>query len=353
MEQKRLQQIYENVHREIAKKKYRSAMEAAAGMVVIASSNDDQKYILLGKYFLGLCYYHLYDYQSAMDKYLELANLILQPEFDLESLHLEGNFFDHVRYGMAYSMYNLGDLDGSSIILGHILENTVDVEIFLDSAILLGLINLKMYELKEDLGYIISTLEMYLALLEETNLPRPKKVGIYNRLAILFTYQGEYQQAQEMLNNSIILANSPEKMVFIYSEMARINLQLNKFEKVQKNLEKAKEYLASCPNLTEKSYYFHMWGLLYREREQFAESQRLLEKSLSLARQTNNLVDQIGIYYELAGLYEKIGYEKNSQYHLDYHNLRESLNFVKEFVKWQLFWPASRERLFASKSKRG
>lgn len=351
MKQIKLQQICENVYKEIAEKKYRSAMEIAAGMVVIASLNDDQKHIFLGKYFLGFCYYQLYDYQSAMDKYLELANLFLQPEVDLESLNLPGNFFDQVRYGMAASMYHLGDLDGSSIILGHILENTLDVDIFLESVILLGKLNLKMYELQQDIGYVISTLEMYLALLEETSLPRAKKVNIYNKLAILFTYQGEYQQAQDMLNNSIILANCPEKMLFIYSEMARINLQLNKLEKVQKNLEKAQEYLANCPNPREKSYYFSMWGLLFRQQERFAESQRLLEKSLSLAQKTNNLVEQMGIYYELAVLYEKMGYEKKSQYYLEYKSIRDSLSLVKELVKWPLFWPTSKERLFSINEK--
>ncbi len=346
MDQINLKQIYERVQSEICNGNYRSAIEEAAGLVALARLVDDKRHILLGKYFLGLSYYNLYDYQSSMDKYMELANMVLSKEISLDALNLDKVFFDQVRYGMALDMYNLGDLDGGSIILGHILENTEDAEVFLDSIILLGVINLKMYELSEDLNYIIPTLEMYLPLLEDVILPRQKQVMIYNNLSTLFTFQGEYQQAQEMLNNSIIKANSPEEMVFIYNEMARINLKIKRIEKAQKNLEKAEEYLGKCANPGEKGYHYFVRGLYHLAIEQNTEAQRFLEKSLYLARITSNLMEQISICSELAVLYEKMGHGRESEYFQEQKELKEKLNLVNEIICWQDFWPDSKSRLF-------
>src|SRR5688572_27654262 len=117
-----LDQLYTAIMTEIQQKSYHTAIEQSAGMIALANLAEHQTYVLLGKYLMGICYFHLQEYEVSMEKYLELMNTVLSFENALEELELKPYFLDQVRYGMAVNMHNLGDLDGASIVLGHLME---------------------------------------------------------------------------------------------------------------------------------------------------------------------------------------------------------------------------------------
>ncbi|AZR73432.1 hypothetical protein BBF96_08585 [Anoxybacter fermentans] len=352
MNQVQLEQIYENILSEIEKHNYHIAIEEAAGMIAIARLVDDIKYQLLGKYLMGVSYYHLYDYQKSMEKYMELNNLFLEFSQENGEIDLKAGFFDQVRYGMALNMYHQGDLEGGRIVLTHILEHSEKVDIILNSMILLGVIYLMMYELNRNLKYLVPVLEMYLSLLEEVPLPESKKAMIYNNLAILFIYRGQYEKAQEMLNNSFVLEPGPAELASLFNETARINLERKNFKKGRKILEKADEYLNKTVNLLEEGYHYFLWGILYKEEEKYVKALQTFEKSLFLAKKCNNLMEQIRVYRELADLYEKMTSDSDSEYLIEYKLLKEKVNPVKEVIKWQEVWNAIKDRVILAPTQK-
>lgn len=345
MNQVQLEQVYTDILNDIREERYYTAIEEAAGMVAVAKLHQEPKYIFLGKYLMGVTYYNLYEFHQSMDKYMELTNMVLDSDVDLDALELKEGFMDQVRYGMALDMYHLGDLDGGAIVLSHILEQCTDEKVILDSILMLGVIYLMMYELNNDLSYLIITLEMYLSLLEVTSLHRTKRAMVHNNLAILFRYQGEHQKAQEMLNNSFILTTSPIELVSIFNEMARIHIDVNNLEKARKNLEKADEYLSQCNSPLEEGQNLLLWGLLMKEEEKFIEAQRLMEKSLFLAKKCNSQIEQIRVCRELGILYERMGHGPDSEYFFDYNELKDNINPAKEVIEWQKVWLAIKDRV--------
>ncbi|MCK4259098.1 MAG: hypothetical protein KAX49_08975 [Halanaerobiales bacterium] len=333
-----LTQFNQNTIKMMEEKNYRAAIEDASGMIAIASMQDDYNFFLLGKYYLGLCYYHLHDYQSSMAKFMELTNFVLNSVIDFEQLGLDQVFFDKVRYNMAVDMFYLGDLDGSSIILQQILKNSDNMDIILDGVILLGSIYLKMYELSEDLNYLLLTLEMYLTFHEKVSISRSKAMMIYNNLAMLFTYQGDYEKAQEMLNYSFLKASSPNELFAIFNKMAWIYLKMKNIKKVSKNLEKAVEYLDQTILPQEEGFHYLLWGILLKEEEQYPEAQRLMGKSLFYAKNFNDHLEQIRVYKELSFLYQEMELDHNSEYMVKHKELKNKVNLVKKVINWSEVW---------------
>lgn len=337
-------QMYQDILDQVKDHSFHPAIEDTAGMIALARYEDNLKYILLGKYLLGICYYNLYDYRNSIEKYLEIMNQVLDSSLDLDALDIKPGFLDQVRYGMAVNMYYLGDLDGASIILTYILENSMQMDIVLDSVILLGVVYLMMYDLNKNISYLILTLEMYVALLEETILPRPKKAMVHNNLALLFYQQGEYQKAQERLNDAFVQVTTPAELIAIFNEMAHIHLELKNLDKVRKNLEKGKEYLNSYVHLAEESQHYLLWGILRKAEDNFTEAQRMMEKSFFLAKFSNNRLQQIRACRELAVLYERMGHMRDSEFFLEYKELKDGVNPVKEVIKWEEIWQNIKDR---------
>lgn len=350
MNQIQLEQVYQDILNNIREGRSYPAIEEAAGMVAVAKLHQEPKYIFLGKYLMGVAYYNLYEFHQSIDKYMEVTNMILDSDVGLDALELKNSFMDQVRYGLALDMYHIGDLEGGTIVLSHILEQSMDQKVILDSVIMLGVIYMVMYELNNDLNYLLITLEMYLSILEEAPLHRTKRAMVHNNLAILFRYQGEYQKAQEMLNNSFIRATSPIEMVSIFNEMARIHIELDNLEKARKNLEKAGEYLSQCNSPLDEGQHLLLWGMLKKEEERYVAAQRLMDKSLFMAEKYNSQIEQIRICRELEILFEQMGQESDSEYLSEYNELKENMNPVKEVIQWQDVWLAIKDRVSLTQS---
>lgn len=338
MNQVYLAELDKTIQIALDSRNYHKAAELAAGMVAIAELDEDMRNCFLGKYLLGVAYYHLHDYTHSMEKYLDLNNLILALETDVAALELPRGLMDRVRYGMAANMYYLGDLDGAAIVLQHVLESGTASQVVLHSAILLGVVYLMMYDLNQDARLLAITMEMYLTLLEEVNLSRSQQTMIYNNLAILFTYQKEYTKAQEMLNNAFQGVATPSEMISIFNEMSRIHLQQKNLDKVRKNLERAKEYLQEGTDPAEEAQYYTLAGMLQREEENYAGALRLLSKGFHVARLCHHHIEQTRACRELTVLSERMGTEFAGEYASEYQDLMEGINPIKEVITWQPIW---------------
>ena len=337
MEQLKPSAIYEDLLQELGEGNYQQAIEDASGLIAIAHMMDEFKYVLLGKYLLGIAYYYSYDYRNSIDKYMELLNILLEVEMDLEAIGLEPDFYDKVRYGMALDMYHLGDLDGGAIIIDQLLTESKSVQVIYDSIILLGIIYLMMYEVRHELGFLATTLEMYLTLLEEGDLAEEKEAMLYNNLAILFIHRGQYDKAQDMLNHSFMRGTSPLELASLFNENARIHLLTEKYNKGEKILDKARGYLKDCDDPLERSYHLFLRGLLNKPESKIKALQ-LFEKSSHLAKKYNDLPGQIRVYEELASLYQELGYEDNLDYLIELKNLKKKISPVKEVIEWKDRW---------------
>lgn len=338
MNQVHLAERCKAIRRALTERQYHQAAELAAGMVAVAELDEDLHNCFLGKYLLGVAYYHLHDYQHSIEKYLELNNLILGSDTGVAELGLPTGLLDRVRYGMAADMYRMGDLDGAAVVLGHILESGTDAQVVVNSAILLGVVYLGMYDLYPEPHLLAVTLEMYLTLLEEVNLPRSRQTMLYNNLAILFTYQQEYAKAQEMLNNAFHQVAALDEMISIFHEMSRVHLQQKSLEKVRKNLERAREYLRDAANPEEEARHFLLAGMFKREEEDYPAALRLLERGLSLAKESRHCIGQIQVCRELAIVSERSGIADETEYGREYEHLLEGINPVKEVIVWQPIW---------------
>lgn len=351
MNQVHLAELYKAVRMALDSRNDHKALELAAGMVAIAELDEDVRNRFLGKYWLGVSYYHLHHYTQSMEKYLELNNLILALETDIAELELPAGWMDRVRYGMAANMYHLGDLDGAAIVLRHVLEGGTEPVVIVNSAILLGVVYLMMYDLNQDARLLVTTLEMYLTLLEEVKLSRSQQTMIYNNLAILFTYQHEYAKAQEMLNNAFQQVATPGEMISIFNEMSRIHLHQKNLDKVRKSLERAKEYLSEGSDPTEEAQYLILTGVLHREEGNHVGALRLLQKAFHLTERFHHHIDQIRACRELVILSERMGHTTDEEYSAQYQDLMESINPIKEVISWQPLW-SSMVKVHASLSRK-
>lgn len=341
-------QLHEEILSSIKHATYHMAIEQAAGMVALARLHNEERYLMLGKYLLGICYYYQHDYHSSMEKYLELTNLVLESTIDPEELEFHPGFLDRVRYAMAVNMYHLGDLDGAAIVLQHLLKTAKNFDIILDSVILLGVIYLMMFDVSQTVNFLMVTLEMYLTLLEEVTLPRPKEAMIHNNLAVLFAYRGEYNKAQDMLNNAYVQVTEPIEFFSIFNEMTRIHIAMHHLEKARKTLEKAKSFLGQCTDTVEEGNYYVLSGMLQKEAENYLEAQRLMEKGYYLAQMNNDWPEQTKACRELVALYEKTGKLNDTGFIQEYKALKEEVNLIKEVVKWADIWQDIKARVSLS-----
>lgn len=339
-------EIYHQILDEVKNQNYAKAIEDACGLVFLAESDNDLKFVMMGKYLLGICYYYSYMYQKAIDKLSEVLDLSLEFKEEIEG-HLKGDFFDKVRYCLALAMYQHGDLEGSNIVLNHILMKGESSPKIADAVILLGVLYMGMYELTEELEYIIIASRINQVLLEEEILSDGQESMVYNNQAILLIYQEEFDKAQEMLNKCFMLSRAEEEYASLFNETVRIHIQKDNLSKSKKISKKAEKYLDNCQNPFEKSYYFYLLGLLKKEDEDYISALRMFEKSYCIEERCNHLIGKLRVCKELSLLNQILEADNDLLYKDELDKLNDDIKPIREVIKFDTFWKNIKKRLLS------
>lgn len=204
---------------------------------------------------------------------------------------------------LAYCYAHEGD-NAAALDLVHrsiqVIKDAHDVEWYVNANRVTGFV----YSSLGDLKQASDAFEEGLALMKEHNMPADPHY--LNNLGFIYYELGEYEQAYQQILSAMEVAREQQHDIFplLLSNLADIQILFGNIEEAEMYNDQAyallqkqshqKAYLAQC---------YSIYGLIARERKQWAKSLHYLQKTLALNEEMNSKYSQVTTLFDMGMLY--------------------------------------------------